>query len=334
MFQAADLRLSRNRVPVALALAETDEIRRPAIGSRTAWQEVTERKNRMHPHFTRRTLLAASLSASAGVIAGLDSPPAAHAANQNRRSGRVAGSGIVPDPYSTVKTVDGTAFRYTWKHDGRWVNIGFKPARRFTSSGAARKFSTLEHSHNRELMVMMAWNDPYKFDFLVPLVAAIVSRAQSIGKDPAALLLSFVQGFSYKDEDGYQSWPTQVLLHAHGDCSDSSVLFAALINIYHKYHVRRVRRSEQTPLWVYLFGVGTDTHMAVGIRRHTNRMYSGTRWLLSWGGVLRGYYVCETTGTGWKIGQRPPGTLEKADVVPPMLPVDSRSRLGVAATPW
>ena len=210
----------------------------------------------MHPNLTRRKLLAASLSASAGVIAALDSPPVAHAANQTGRAAGVEGSRIVPDSYNTLKTVDGRVFRYTWKHDGRWVNIGFEPAPRFTSSGAARKFATLAHSHNRTLMVRMAMYDPYKFDFLVPLVETIVSRAQSIAKDPVALLLSFVQGFSYKDEEGYQSWPTEVLLHAHGDCSDSSVLFAALIDIYHKYHVRRVRSSEQVPLWLYLFGVG------------------------------------------------------------------------------
>ena len=215
------------------------------------------------------------------------------------------------DSYTTRMEVDRGRFRYSWDHRGRPISVEFQPAKGFVSSDALRHvMRNLRHSHNRDLMMAMAEEEPYRRSFIRPLVDAICSKAQRMRIDPVRLLLSFTQGMAYKPEGAYQSWPTEVLLTVHGDCSDTSVLFAALVE---QYQATRVARVGRVPLWVYLYGIKDDRHMAVGVRPHAGIRYSGVNWRKKG----HRYYFCETTGTGWDIGEKPKDTLLMARVAVP-----------------
>ena len=209
------------------------------------------------------------------------------------------------DGYVTKKIMEGNFFRYSWIHQGQDVSVGFSAGDGFTSSDALRHIiRRLKHTHKKALMVTMAEKDPYRSLFLDPLVGAILTQAEKMNADPVRLMLSLTQGLPYKPENEYQAWPTETLINVHGDCSDTSVVFAALLERYHKTHPEFGR----TPLWVFLLG---QTHMAVGVRSHAAVRYSGTYWTK----LGEKYFFAETTGTGWDVGQRPPKTLDRAEVV-------------------
>ena len=108
------------------------------------------------------------------------------------------------------------------------------------------------------------------------------------GFEKVSLTLAFVQSLEYSSDnvtagyDEYPRFPVETLVNSGGDCEDTSILFATL---------------------TLIMGYGTvyispPQHVAVGV----------------WGENLNGhyytfedrmYFYCETTGTGWKIGDMP-----------------------------
>ncbi len=101
-------------------------------------------------------------------------------------------------------------------------------------------------------------------------------------------VISFVQGLPYYPDDissGHDEWPkypVETIADGGGDCEDTSILVAALLN-YIGYDV-------------VLFEL--ETHMAVGV------------WCTNCDGSYvehngKQYYYLETTGEGWNIGEFP-----------------------------
>ena len=210
--------------------------------------------------------------------------------------------------YSTDISRVGSVFSYHWEHRGRLTRVHWDVGP-FSVSGAQRHLKNLPHGENESRFIKMSESDPYRKQFIRPLVQAIVRKAAHLDTDPTSMFVSLVQGFHYTPRRNYQSWPTEVFLETEGDCSDTSVALAALLEQYQALDLNRVGKE---PLWCFLLNDETS-HMAVGIRDHGDRRYSGARWRATNG---RRYFVAETTGTGFEIGELPP-SLPTAKVVLP-----------------
>ena len=109
--------------------------------------------------------------------------------------------------------------------------------------------------------------------------------------DKASFTLAFVQSLPYTSDtvtaghDEYPRFPIETLVDDGGDCEDTSILFATLSLI---------------------MGFGTvyinpPGHYAVGILGNELR---GTYWTYP-EGSNQTYYYCETTGSGFMIGDMP-----------------------------
>lgn len=110
----------------------------------------------------------------------------------------------------------------------------------------------------------------------------------------ASCILSFVQSIPYvtdyysKGVNEYWKYPVETLYECCGDCEDTSFLYCAIAKAM-GYH---------TALLIF------DGHMAASVNVYGA---SGTAFLCTAGNMTYTYYYCETTGTGWKIGESPPG---------------------------
>ena len=202
----------------------------------------------------------------------------------------------------------GNDYTYRWEHRGRPVEIkvSLDPDKFIQSDALRRLIYEFPHEHGE--YIEMAERDPYRKPFLSPVVEAIVAAARGREADPLFMLLTFVQGLPYKRESDYQSWPTETLINMHGSCSDTAVLYASLVE---QYQAKRVSKIGKDPLWVFLASECGHKHLAVGLRSRPGRSYSGTYY--SKGGFE--WYVTETTGTGWQIGEQ--SCLDRATVLVP-----------------
>lgn len=163
-----------------------------------------------------------------------------------------------------------------------------------------------------------AERDSYRKSVIRPVVQALVRKADELDEDPAALMLSFTQGIPYQDRGWYQQWPTQTLLTLAGDCSDSAVLYAALLEQYQAMHLDEIGKQPlwllgamgQGSSWPRWYGLLTSTHLTAAIRVHKR---NGTRWTYEGESIVNGrtrYFFAETTGFGFPIGEKPPGNVK------------------------
>ena len=131
--------------------------------------------------------------------------------------------------------------------------------------------------------------------YLMPLIDQLNHT-----KDPLEYTIRFVQSISYKKDismgyDEYPKYPIETLYEGDGDCEDSSILLASILESL-GYDV----------LLVYYPG-----HVAIAVK--DNGSFEGTYY--SYKG--KKYYYVETTSMGWKIGEIPDEYLgEDAIVVP------------------
>ncbi len=158
---------------------------------------------------------------------------------------------------------------------------------------------TLYDDYNGVSVSERTKNGPAGYDFLVTtrdkyvvgLANSLHNASTKQGYDAfneVSFVLSFVQSLHYTSDsvstgyDEYPRFPVETLVDDGGDCEDTSILFATLILIL-DYEAIFIHPPE---------------HCAVGV----------------WGTGLFGsyytynnknYYFCETTGSGWNIGDLP-----------------------------
>ena len=209
----------------------------------------------------RRDLLKGGLVVSANLMLSATLPLPSNAGNL--RGKRPKSPRLVRDDYTTSLEISGDDYRYRWKHNDLDIDIKFQPKSGFVTSDARRRLMRLNHTESTRLYRIIAENDPYRKAFISPFVEAVARKATRMRIDPAELLLSFVQGLPNKPEVGYQAWATETMLQVHGDCSDTSVLYAALLE---QFQARRYRCIGGAPLWCFLIGARNESHMAVGVR--------------------------------------------------------------------
>ncbi len=111
-------------------------------------------------------------------------------------------------------------------------------------------------------------------------------------------VLSFVQSLEYTDDDltgfdEYPRYPLETLVDKGGDCEDTSILFVSIVREL-GYGVALLRFDEAE-------------HMAAGVSispdvlSDWNKDYTLTYYQKEG----KCYAYCETTGSGWRIGEKP-----------------------------
>jgi hypothetical protein len=121
-------------------------------------------------------------------------------------------------------------------------------------------------------------------------------------------VLSFVQSLEYTDDnltgfDEYPRYPVETLVDEGGDCEDTSILFVSIVREL-GYGVALLRFNEAE-------------HMAAGVSVSGDVV---SKWSK---GYTLTYYekdgkcfaYCETTGSGWRIGEKPDWVGDEGAVV-------------------
>ena len=94
--------------------------------------------------------------------------------------------------------------------------------------------------------------------------------------------------------DEFRRYPIETLIDGGGDCEDTTILVAALL-----------RGLGEKPVLIF-----TPGHIALGISGNfsgASVTYNGTE-----------YYYCETTGTGWTVGDLPSSSGTKVTRIIPL----------------
>ena len=135
--------------------------------------------------------------------------------------------------------------------------------------------------------------NPYDDPLIEMLVEQIEEAAQRKGYseyETVSFVAAFVQSLPYTSDsvttgfDEYPRYPVETLVDNGGDCEDTSILLAAILN----------EMGYGTVL------INPPNHLAVGVLGG-EEIY-GTYWELDGGK----YYYLETTGDGFQIGEIPP----------------------------
>jgi len=150
--------------------------------------------------------------------------------------------------------------------------------------------------------------NPYDDEYLDKLVQKIKESAVEKGFDEWETMnfaVSFVQSLPYtsdsvtKGYDEYPRYPIETLVDYGGDCEDTAILMAALLNT----------------MGYGVVLLGLPQHMAVGVLGGEG-IY-GTSWTHNGGK----YYYLETTGEGWVVGEIPPEYEGESAYIYDMVPV-------------
>ena len=115
-------------------------------------------------------------------------------------------------------------------------------------------------------------------------------------------VLSFVQSLPYTLDDGttgydeFRRYAIETLIDGGGDCEDTTILVGAILR----------GLGERTAL------IFTPGHIALGVSGN----FSGAS--VTHNGTT--YYYCETTGTGWTVGDLPPSSGTEVTHIIPLTP--------------
>lgn len=189
---------------------------------------------------------------------------------------------------------------FTWEYFGEWNWDVLIPEALYDYYHEIPRPPTRNYS----IYVTHPWDDPY----INSMVNKIKGAAEEKGYDEYQMVeftIAFVQSLPYTVDsvtspfDEYPRYPVETLVDGGGDCEDTSILLAALLN--------------EMGYGVVLLGL--PEHMAVGLKGGEN-IY-GTYW--EYEGAK--YYYIETTGSGRKIGELPDEYTDMSASIYTMQPV-------------
>ena len=130
-------------------------------------------------------------------------------------------------------------------------------------------------------------------------------------QDRVDFVLSFVQSLPYTLDDvttGYDEfrrYAIETLIEGGGDCEDTTILVAAIL-----------RGLDESVALIF-----TPGHIALGVSGN----FTGSA--ITYGDTK--YYYCETTGTGWTVGDVPASVGKTVDQIIPLTP----AKLGPVPVP-
>jgi len=199
------------------------------------------------------------------------------------------GLGFSPD---SIPVID-KEYTWTWEGVERTVTVKVPEALYNYYSGKER-FTTTDYRG----YVLHPYDDAY-VAVLVREFAVIQVEEGLTDEERLKLMISFVQDMDYvrdpasAGQGDYPKYPVETLVDGGGDCEDTSILMASLL--------------ESSGFNVSLLLL--PNHMAVGLEVNA----TGAHWTLN--NVT--YYYLETTASAWDIGEVPAGfNYEATEVFP------------------
>ncbi|ABR55501.1 conserved hypothetical protein [Methanococcus vannielii SB] len=162
--------------------------------------------------------------------------------------------------------------------------------------------------HNREdnyAQYALSDYDKTYLNYMVQSFKEVSKQKNYSDYDTVLFIISFVQSLEYASDDvttgydEYPRYPIETLVNIGGDCEDTSILAAALLN----------------ELGYDVVLLELPRHMAIGIRGGkgiygTYYQYNGNN-----------YYYLETTGKNWDIGEIPEEYFGKNAIVRPLIQI-------------
>lgn len=191
---------------------------------------------------------------------------------------------------------------YVWPYGGRMHTCTLAlPAQ------ACRYYAGLERIPTNDLSVYVT--EPYDDVFLAAVAAELQAMAARAGYGPqrtVEMVIAFVQNMEYVTDEAskgarqYPRYPLETLMEGRGDCEDTCILLASLLQ----------------PMGygsVLILIEGDPGHMALGLK---GRDLPGVYY--PYGGAR--YYYVETTGPGWRVGDIPPEYRNRQVRLLPLVP--------------
>jgi hypothetical protein len=177
---------------------------------------------------------------------------------------------------------------YKWTYKGIEYTLGLNISRAWYQAYQNESVYTRTRYGIAGYGFLTTTNDPY-VKFLAEYLNETALKDGYEPFDRLSFVLAFVQSLPYASDnvtsgfDEYPRFPVETLVDNGGDCEDTSILFATL---------------------TLIMGYGTvyvnpPDHCAVGV---LGDGLEGSYYTYK----NKTYYYCETTGTGWGIGQLPP----------------------------
>lgn len=198
-----------------------------------------------------------------------------------------SGPGLVEQPAPVFDSADVVRRDFRWKYGGRIHTCTLA-----LPEQACRYYAGLERVPTNDLSVYVT--DPYDDEFVAAVADQLQKMADAAGysaRQRLEFVIAFVQSLEYITDDvskgleQYPQYPLETLNERQGDCEDTSILLAAVL--------------EQMGYGVVLLLIeGEPGHMAVGVKGE------GLPGVYYEAGGSRYHYV-ETTGTDWRIGDIP-----------------------------
>ena len=202
---------------------------------------------------------------------------------------------LSPEPIS-IKTIEK---EYKWRYGGyTWTLSLSIPESLYEYYKNLDRLPTEDYS----VYVTHPYDDEYirtiveKFNFIA--IDKGYTEAEKVN-----LAIAFVQSLPYTSDevttpfDEYPRYPLETLVDGGGDCEDSSILTASLLDALN-YDV------------VLLWFTG---HVAVGVCIEAYGYY--------YTHDNKRYFYLETTGEGWEIGECPPDLKDTSAYVYPLVPI-------------
>lgn len=188
---------------------------------------------------------------------------------------------------------------HTWTYKGEWTWEGT------ISQSLYEYYQEMPRppTKNYSVYVTHPLDDTY-IEHIVEKIQEAAQEAEFSEYETIEFAASFVQSLPYTADsittpyDEYPRYPIETLVDKGGDCEDTSILLASII--------------EKMGYGVVL--IELPHHCAVGVKGGEN-VY-GTYW--EYEGSK--YYYMETTGEGWEIGQLPEEYTNMSASIYPMIP--------------
>jgi hypothetical protein len=205
---------------------------------------------------------------------------------------------IIAEPTYSPDTI---TKEYEWSYDGReWQWTLSIPQSLYDYYVERPRAQTADYS--------IYVTHPNDDEYIDTIVNGIEEAAADAGYDEIETVnfaVSFVQSMPYAADsvtttyDEYPRYPIETLVDNGGDCEDTSILMAAILDA----------------MGYDLVLISPPNHMAVGILGSEGM--SGTYWEHNNGK----YYYLETTSSGWEIGELPEEYTGESAIISDIVPV-------------
>ena len=206
-----------------------------------------------------------------------------------------------------TESAENVSRNYTWNYRGKWTWEMKMPVSLYDYYRSLPR----PHTNNYSVYVTHPLDDAY-IDTLVEKMKNAAQRARYTELQTVEFAAAFVQSLPYTVDsvtspyDEYPRYPAETLVDNGGDCEDTSILLASILD----------RMGYKVVL------LNPPKHMAVGVKISGN--ISGACWQYE----SDNYYYIETTGLNWRIGQLPDKYQDTTATVCSIVPVPIVSHEG------